>query len=92
MTPREPQAAGDRRVWVTEIWCPPADDGRQALHSPMPVEAGPGSQAQADPKRRAEAAYAEMLAGPEWSADVRPSQGQGDPELEAAEAEPEAGL
>lgn len=21
--------------YVTEIWCPAADDGRQALHSPM---------------------------------------------------------
>ncbi len=38
----------------------------------------------------AEAAYAEMLAGPEWPADVRSALGPGDPELEAAEAELEA--
>ena len=35
------------RTYVTEIWCPPADDGVQRLHSPMKepgseIEAGAG--------------------------------------------------
>ena len=42
-------------------------------------------------ERWAEAMYAEILAGPEWPADVRSAPGPGDPELEEAEAEPEAG-
>jgi len=24
-------------TYVTEIWCPEVDDGRQVLHSPMPA-------------------------------------------------------
>ncbi len=45
-------AAAEQRLaalpaeYVTEIWCPPADDGRRSLHLPMrppePIpEAGP---------------------------------------------------
>ncbi len=31
MTATGPQAD----LYVTEIWCPPSDDGRRALHLPM---------------------------------------------------------
>jgi hypothetical protein len=34
MTASEPQAGA--RTYVTEIWCPPADNGVQALSSRMP--------------------------------------------------------
>ena len=33
------------RTYVTEIWCPPADDGVQRLHSPMKE---PGSEPEAE--------------------------------------------
>ncbi len=55
--------------------------------------AGPDPEAlaraldEADARRWAEAAYAEMLAEPGWPADVRSAPCPGDPELEAAEAE-----
>lgn len=29
-------AAETVRQYITEIWCPPVDDGIQRLHSPMP--------------------------------------------------------
>ena len=32
-------------TYVTEIWCPPADDGVQRLHSPMKE---PGSETEAE--------------------------------------------
>ena len=34
MTVSEPQAGA--RLYVTEIWCPPADSGVHALYSRMP--------------------------------------------------------
>jgi hypothetical protein len=33
------------RTYVTEIWCPPADDGVQRLHSPMKE---PGCETEAE--------------------------------------------
>ena len=34
--PPEPRAGEHGpRMYVTELWCPPADDGVQRLHSPM---------------------------------------------------------
>ena len=36
MTADGRQAAPEQRTWVTEIWCPPVDDGIQRLHSLMP--------------------------------------------------------
>lgn len=40
--PREPRPDEHQlRTYVTEIWCPPADDGVQRLHSPMKE---PGSE------------------------------------------------
>ena len=35
-SPQEPRPDEHHpRTYVTEIWCPPADDGVQRLHSPM---------------------------------------------------------
>ena len=35
-SPREPRPDEHQpRTYVTEIWCPPANDGVQRLHSPM---------------------------------------------------------
>ena len=35
-SPREPHPDEHQQpTYVTEIWCPPADDGVQRLHSPM---------------------------------------------------------
>ena len=31
-----PEPAADRGAYVTEIWCPPPDNGIQRLHSRMP--------------------------------------------------------
>jgi hypothetical protein len=50
MTAPGRQADPEPRTYVTEIWCPPADDGIQRLHSPMPEPepdpAFPGGQPQ----------------------------------------------
>jgi hypothetical protein len=39
----------EARTYITEIWCPPVDDGIQRLHSPMPEpEAEPELEAEAE--------------------------------------------
>jgi hypothetical protein len=36
MTVLDQRPGPEPQAYVTEIWCPPADDGIQRLHSPMP--------------------------------------------------------
>ena len=86
MTVSEPQAGA--RLYVTEIWCPPADSGVHALYSRMP-------EPEPLPEPEPEAAEPEAERLTDTAADLGhdydgPELRSGTPEYEALYAEYQA--